>query len=126
MRLDHLLSKEQLAPLSFLRIVGLCSPPAADVGGGCSIGGDTGELGPATVHMMSSTAGCPFGGGWWERRWWVRLGLVVNTLLGPEGTSTAPLRWGLDCLLRAFLTLMRNCWAVPGVACGGVLGLVVV
>jgi hypothetical protein len=63
--------------------------------------------------------------GWWERRW-VRLGLVVNTLLGPEGTSTAPLRWGLGCLLRAFLTRMRNCWAVPGVACGGVLGLVVV
>ena len=52
--------------------------------------------------------------------------LVMNTLLGPEGTSTALLRWGLDCLLRAFLTLMRNCWAVPGVACGGVLGLVVV
>jgi hypothetical protein len=56
----------------------------------------------------------------------VRLGLVVNTLLGPEGTSVALLRWGFACLLRAFLTLMRNCWAVPGVACGGVLGLVVV
>jgi hypothetical protein len=86
-------------------------------------GGDTGELGSATAYLSSTATSF---GGWWERRWWVRLGLVVNTLLGPEGTSTAPLRWGLDCLLRAFLTLMRNCWAVPGVACGGVLGLVVV
>jgi hypothetical protein len=48
---------------------------------GCSIGGDTGEFGPATA-IDPGTAPC----GVWSGLV-VRLGGAVNTLLGPEETS---------------------------------------
>ena len=46
------------------------------------IGGDTGESRPAT-------AGCEYNPtfGWWSGKRPVRLGVAVDTLLGPEGTS---------------------------------------
>ena len=90
MRLDHLLSKEHCS-----RESGTEPAPAGCVGGVLN-GGDTGELEPATAPDVEySPVGVSLRGG---KDGGVRLGLVLNTLLGPEETSTPRLCWGCLCL----------------------------
>ena len=69
---------------------------------------------------MSSTAPCGVGktGG-------VRLGLAVNTLLGPEGTSTPAVLVGLF-VSSGFQALIASKLALLGWVGGPVWGLVVV
>ena len=80
MRLDHLLSKEQLDG------EGRPVARAARLGGGVLVGGDTGEFSSATAGGLSTHRGdlvverCCWCG-WWE---------MVSTLLGPEGTTVWP------------------------------------
>ena len=76
MRLDHLLSKERLP-----RESGVRGPPAADVGGGCSFGGDTGEVGAGNGHRPSTAFGfllCWGGGSGVWNGWVVRLVAVFG------------------------------------------------
>ena len=77
MRLDHLLSKEQLDG------EGRPVARAARLGGGVLVGGDTGEFSSATAGGLSTHRGdlvverCCWCG-WWE---------MVSTLLSPERTT---------------------------------------
>ena len=81
MRLDHLLSKEHLPTK-----VGQ-EPTAPECGVGVLNGGDTGLVNSGNGHGCSSTAH-PSSGGWHGTSWLVRLEMAVNTLLGPERTSS--------------------------------------
>ena len=70
------------------------------------IGGDTGELDPATAGTPSTQALR----GLTERMLPVRLGRVQSTLLGPEGTTVRLCSWGFGVGLWVVgWLLVENC-----------------
>jgi hypothetical protein len=87
-RLDHLLSKEHLASSELPQNGGPGARAARVWWRGAQLAETLASQ--SGNGRASSTATC----GWWEGRV-VRLGLAVNTLLSPEGTSTPPLVGGL-------------------------------
>jgi hypothetical protein len=89
-RLDHLLSKEQLRRPRGFSPVGVCvmaALPSASVRRGVLKGG-TSISWRRPVLPATSTA-CPLLFGGWEWTVAVGCGLVLGTLLGPEGSGSS-------------------------------------